>query len=101
MQVDVICAFTTDGRIAAYDLQPLADNRRFFPPYFAAPVIRSKFLRDHPEVRTVLTRLVGARNEFRDLPSAVGCSGRCGIVLMLTRSVGIHRPQFGPVNAVV
>ena len=58
-EVDVICAFTTDGRIAAYDLQPLADDRRFFPPYFAAPVIRSKFLRDHSEVGTVLARLGG------------------------------------------
>lgn len=62
-EVDVISAFTTDGRITAYDLQPLADNRRFLPPYFAAPVIRSKFLRDHPEVRAVLARLVGALDD--------------------------------------
>ena len=62
-EVDVICAFTTDGRIAAYDLQPLADNRRFFPPYFAAPVIRSAFLQGHPEVRSVLARLAGVLND--------------------------------------
>ena len=58
-EVDVICAFTTDGRIAAYDLQSLADNRRFFPPYFAAPVIRSTVLDSYPEIRSVLSRLVG------------------------------------------
>ena len=58
-EVDVICAFTTDGRIAAYDLQPLVDNRRFFPPYFAAPVIRSGLLQGHPEVRTILAQLAG------------------------------------------
>ena len=58
-EVDVICAFTTDGRIAAFDLQPLVDDRQFFPPYFAAPVIRSECLRDHPEVGTVLSRLTG------------------------------------------
>ena len=58
-EIDVICAFTTDGRIAAFDLQPLADDRQFFPPYFAAPVIRSVCLRDHPEVGTVLSRLTG------------------------------------------
>ena len=62
-EVDVICAFTTDGRIAAYDLQPLADNRRFFPPYFAAPVVRSKFLQDHPEVRNILARVAGVLDD--------------------------------------
>lgn len=62
-EVDVICAFTTDGRIAAYDLQPLIDNRGFFPPYFAAPVIRADTLRAHPEVRDVLARLAGVLDE--------------------------------------
>ena len=62
-EVDVICAFTTDGRIAAYDLQPLTDDRNFFPPYFAAPVIRAKFLQDHPDVRNVLARLVGVLDD--------------------------------------
>lgn len=62
-EVDVICAFTTDGRIAAYDLQPLADNRRFFPPYFAAGVIRSDFLQDHLEVRDVFARLSGVLDD--------------------------------------
>ena len=40
-EVDVISAFATDGRIAAYELQPLEDNLHFFPPYFAAPVLRA------------------------------------------------------------
>ena len=62
-EVDVICAFTTDGRIAAYDLQPLDDNLRFFPPYFAAPVIRSDFLQHHFEVRGVLARLAGVLDD--------------------------------------
>lgn len=58
-QVDVIAAFSTDGRIAAYDLQPLADDRHFFPPYEAAPVIRRDTLRAHPEIEDVLSRLAG------------------------------------------
>jgi len=62
-EVDVICAFTTDGRIAAYDLQPLADDRGFFPPYFAAPVIRLDFLRTHPDVRDVLVKLAGVLDD--------------------------------------
>jgi osmoprotectant transport system permease protein len=58
-QVDVICAFATDGRIAAYNLQPLRDNRNFFPPYDAAPVIRQAFLDAHPETAEALAPLGG------------------------------------------
>jgi glycine betaine/choline ABC-type transport system substrate-binding protein len=43
-EVDVICAFATDGRIEAFGLMPLRDDREFFPPYFAAPVVREEFL---------------------------------------------------------
>ena len=49
-EVDVICAFATDGRIASYHLKPLIDDRQFFPPYHAAPVIREDFLKKYPEI---------------------------------------------------
>jgi glycine betaine/choline ABC-type transport system substrate-binding protein len=62
-EVDVICAFATDGRIAAYKLKPLLDDARFFPPYHAAPVIRGKILRAHPEIRHALTQLSGLLND--------------------------------------
>jgi osmoprotectant transport system permease protein len=58
-EVDVICAFATDGRIAAFGLQPLKDDRRFFPPYHAAPVIRMEALQDNPELPQVLALLTG------------------------------------------
>ncbi len=82
-QVDVICAFATDGRIAAYKLHVLHDDRSFFPPYDAAPVIRKALLRDHPEIRDALTPLAGtigdremrrmnyAADELKRRPSAV------------------------------
>lgn len=53
-EVDVICAFATDGRIAAFELQPLKDDRGFFPPYQAAPVIRTEVLTAHPKLGRVL-----------------------------------------------
>ena len=62
-EVDVICAFATDGRIAAFKLQPLVDDRGFFPPYHAAPVVRSKFLAVHPEVRGALDALAGVLDD--------------------------------------
>ncbi len=58
-KVDVICAFATDGRIPAYDLWLLEDDRRFFPPYHAAPVVRAAILQAFPELRRVLNLLVG------------------------------------------
>lgn len=57
--VDVICAYTTNGRIAAYNLKTLADDRRFFPPYQAAPVVRSAVLKQHPELGRLLNLLAG------------------------------------------
>ncbi len=58
-EVDVICAFTTDGRIAGDNLRPLTDDRHFFPPYFAAPVIRAVALELHPELKKVLGLIAG------------------------------------------
>ena len=46
-------------RIAAFDLQPLRDDRGFFPPYQAAPVIRTEVLQAHPELREVFELLAG------------------------------------------
>lgn len=57
--VDVICAYTTDGRIAAYNLKTLADDRRFFPPYQAAPVVLTAVMKQHPELGRVLNLLAG------------------------------------------
>lgn len=57
--VDVICGFATDGRIAAYDLLALEDDRQFFPPYYAAPLVRAGTLREHPELEEILNRLAG------------------------------------------
>lgn len=62
-QVDVICAFATDGRIAAYNLRVLRDDKAFFPPYDAAPVVRGELLREHPELRAALIALAGTIND--------------------------------------
>ena len=57
--VDVICGFATDGRIPAYDLVTLEDDKNFFPPYYAAPLIRRETLEKHEELRDVLNTLHG------------------------------------------
>jgi len=57
--VDVIDAFATDGRIPAYDLLVLKDDKGFFPPYYAAPLVRADTLQQHPTIETVLNQLGG------------------------------------------
>ena len=56
-QVDLIAGNTTDGLIPALDLFVLEDDRRYFPPYEAVPVIRRETLQRHPEVGAALSEL--------------------------------------------
>ena len=57
--VDVIDAYSTDGAISRYDLTVLADDRRFFPPYDAAPLVGRAFYDDRPEAVLALARMAG------------------------------------------
>ncbi|MEZ6037295.1 MAG: glycine betaine ABC transporter substrate-binding protein [Planctomycetota bacterium] len=56
-ELDVIDAYSTDGKLLRYDLVVLEDDRAFFPPYQAAPVVREALLREHPEIEPALARL--------------------------------------------
>ncbi|MFG2752591.1 glycine betaine ABC transporter substrate-binding protein [Streptomyces xanthophaeus] len=47
-------AYTTDGRIKAMDLDTLADDRRFFPNYNAAPELNAKTLAKYPVIAELL-----------------------------------------------
>jgi len=58
-QVDVISGFATDGRIPAFNLVVLEDDMKFFPPYFAAPVVRTELLAKAPKIADVLNQLAG------------------------------------------
>ncbi|HEX9727750.1 MAG TPA: glycine betaine ABC transporter substrate-binding protein [Gemmatimonadales bacterium] len=58
-RVDVIVGNSTDGLIDALDLVQLEDDRRYFPPYEAVPIVRSETLARHPDVRAALAALGG------------------------------------------
>jgi len=77
-QVDVIAAFATDGRIDAFDLRLLEDDRHFFPSYEAAPLVSQETLRRHPELGAALDRLAGILTDadMRRLNHAVDFGGR-------------------------
>jgi osmoprotectant transport system substrate-binding protein len=57
--IDVTDAFSTDGQILQYKLKILEDDQNFFPPYYAAPIIRNETLEKHPELEEVLNALSG------------------------------------------
>ena len=59
-EVDVISAYTTDGRITAYDLRVLADDRGAIPPYDAIVLAGARLAREAPDVVRALARLDGA-----------------------------------------
>lgn len=62
-QVDLIDAFSTDGKILAYDLKILEDDKQFFPPYYVAPVVTDEILTEYPEVVEALELLGQITNE--------------------------------------
>ncbi len=55
--IDVAAGDSTDGRVATMDLTMLVDDRRFFPPYEAVPLVRAETLGLHPKLREALNRL--------------------------------------------
>ena len=64
-EVDVISAYSTDGRIAAYSLTIVADDRGVIPPYDAIVLARPGLASEHPEVLDALAGLDGRIDEAR------------------------------------
>jgi osmoprotectant transport system permease protein len=62
-QLDVISGYSTDGRLEAYDLVVLEDDKKIFPPYYAAPIVREDALRKFPELEKTLNLLSGTIND--------------------------------------
>ncbi|WP_307439967.1 osmoprotectant ABC transporter substrate-binding protein [Bacillus sp. V2I10] len=58
-KMDIVLAFSTDGRIKAYDLKILEDDKKYFPPYDCSPVIPEKVLKEHPEIEGIVGKLIG------------------------------------------
>jgi osmoprotectant transport system permease protein len=62
-QLDVISGYSTDGRLKAYDLMVLRDDKGIFPPYYAAPIIREDALKKFPQLEATLNVLAGKIND--------------------------------------
>jgi osmoprotectant transport system substrate-binding protein len=58
-QVDIIAANSTDGPIQEFGLTALDDDRHYFPPYQAVPLVRDEALARWPQIREALDALAG------------------------------------------
>lgn len=77
-KVDIVAGNSTDGLIDALGLVALKDDRRYFPPYDAVPVVRRAALEKFPELRAALAELGGkiSEEEMRRLNRAVDADQR-------------------------
>jgi len=58
-QVDMIAANSTDGPIQAFGMRVLEDDRHYFPPYQAVPLVRDEALERWPQMRAAIGALAG------------------------------------------
>jgi osmoprotectant transport system substrate-binding protein len=72
-QVDMIAANSTDGPIQALGLVALQDDKHYFPPYQAVPLVREEALRRWPQIQLALNALAGkiSADDMRIMNEAV------------------------------
>ena len=72
-QVDMIAANSTDGPIQAFGLVALDDDRHYFPPYQAVPLVRNDALKRWPQIQTALDALAGkiTADDMRSMNEAI------------------------------
>jgi osmoprotectant transport system substrate-binding protein len=58
-QVDIVAGNSTDGLIDSLGLVALKDDRHYFPPYDAVPIVRQSTLAKFPQLRAALADLAG------------------------------------------
>lgn len=58
-EVDIVLGYSTDGRVASYDLVVLEDDLNFFPPYDASPSANGYILEEYPELDDILLKMEG------------------------------------------
>ena len=61
--VEIIDAFSTDGLLKKFNLVTLKDDKKFFPPYYAVPLVRQETLDKYPELTDVINSLAGVLTE--------------------------------------
>ncbi len=94
--IDVAAGDSTDGRVATLKLVQLVDDRRFFPPYEAVPLVREATLGRHPRLKEALNLLAGRidADTMRRLNNEVDGKKRdpAAVALEFLESAGLLKP---------
>jgi len=56
-ETDVVDAFSTDGLVKKFDITILKDDKKFFPPYYAVPLLRSETAQKYPEIVPIIEQV--------------------------------------------
>jgi osmoprotectant transport system substrate-binding protein len=77
-QVDMVAGNSTDGPIRALGFMVLADDKHYFPPYEAVPLVREDSLKKHPGIQVAMDRLAGkvSADEVQGMNDAVDAQHR-------------------------
>lgn len=62
-QVDIAAVYTTDGRVQAFKLMVLKDDKNFFPPYALVPVVREDTLKKYPQIAPLMNAMSSTLND--------------------------------------
>ena len=57
--INLIDAYSTDAELKQYDMVVLEDDKKVFPPYQGAPMFKTSYLKEHPEIKAPLNKLAG------------------------------------------
>lgn len=68
-QVDMVAGNSTDGQISRLGLVVLNDDKKYFPPYEATPIVRQETLKKYPQLKSAIAQLTGkiSADEMRQL----------------------------------
>jgi osmoprotectant transport system substrate-binding protein len=77
-QVDMVAGNSTDGPIRALGFAVMADDKHYFPPYEAVPLVREDSIARHPQIQTAIDRLAGkvSADEVQEMNDAVDAQHR-------------------------
>ena len=62
-KAQVIDAFSTDGLLEKFKLRVLEDDKNYFPPYYAVPIVNQDIIEKYPDVEKVINKLAGKIDE--------------------------------------
>lgn len=92
-QVDMIAANSTDGPIREFGLIALQDDKHYFPPYQAVPLVRNEALQRWPQIQAALDALAGkiSADDMRAMNEAIDAGHRdpAGVVREFRKSKGL------------